>query len=54
MNPIKLHIWQEWLCEKCGKRQLMEDNEEWQKCCNTLMRMQAYRKFVAEEQIEKL
>ena len=44
-----LHVWCEWECEECGRRQEMVEDEEWQICCGKTMKMQPYRKFTARK-----
>ena len=44
-KQLKLHIWLEWLCEKCGTRQDKKKNEEWQKHCGEMMKMQPYKQL---------
>jgi len=50
-KELKLHVWLEWLCESCNKRQDMIENEDWQMCCNNAMKMQPYKKFIVQDKI---
>jgi len=44
-KELILNIWPEWKCEICKIRQAQEENEEWPKHCNKLMRIVMVKKY---------